>query len=78
MDPILAEKAFKFIDNRWIFRTGLGQYSAARRVAQRCTGFVPDDEDEQVDDEPRSCYNCQYRRWLVDSFECLLLKKQHY
>lgn len=78
MDPILAEQAFELVDNRWIFRAGLGQYLVARQVAQRCTGFVPDDEDEQVDDEPRSCYNCQYRRWLVESVECLLLKNQHY
>ncbi|MFB2642194.1 hypothetical protein ACE02D_07905 [Shewanella bicestrii] len=65
---------FEYETERWIFRAGLQQYSEARRVAQLCPRFTPDDEDEQVDDELRSCYNCQYRRWMMTSFECLMLK----
>ncbi len=69
---------FEYETERWIFRAGLQQYSEARRVAQLCPRFAPDDEDEQVDDEPRSCYNCQYRRWMMTSFECLMLKIPYY
>jgi len=36
-----------------------------------CLEFVLDDEDELVSDEERTCLNCRYRRWTVDSFECM-------
>ncbi|MGI2194162.1 hypothetical protein ACRN91_00825 [Shewanella baltica] len=73
MDLNLVEHAFELKDGCWIFKAGLAQYPRARQVAKLCTRFIPDDEDEQVDDEPRSCYNCQYRRWMVAGFECLAL-----
>ncbi len=44
----------------------------AAQAADACTGFVPDDEDELVSDDLRTCYNCRYRRWTVASFECML------
>ena len=67
-------KLFEYETERWIFRAGLQQYSEARRAARLCIHFAPDDEDEQIDDDLHSCYNCQYRRWMVASFECLMLK----
>ena len=52
---------------------GLGQedWAAAADVAEKCSTFVPDVEEEQVADEPRSCYNCRYRRWTARSFLCM-------
>ena len=45
-------------------------WTGAARVAAECGAFCPDEEDEQIADEPRSCYNCRYRRWTVASFSC--------
>ena len=36
-----------------------------------CPWFQADDEDEWVSDDPVSCYNCRYRRWTAESFECV-------
>ncbi len=36
-----------------------------------CPQFKLDDEDELVAEEERSCLNCRYRRWTVESFECM-------
>jgi hypothetical protein len=45
-------------------------WAEAARIAAGCETFSPDDEDEQVADEPRSCHNCRYRRWTAASFSC--------
>lgn len=42
----------------------------AARIAALCELFHPDEEDEQVADEPLSCHNCRYRRWTATSFTC--------
>ncbi|MCH1929863.1 hypothetical protein L9G16_06685 [Shewanella sp. A25] len=73
MDNELIKSQFTLVDDRWIFIAGLEQYELSREVAKGCEFFAPDDEDEQIDDELRSCYNCQYRRWMMASFECLKL-----
>jgi hypothetical protein len=52
------------------FAGGKEEWAAAARLAEDCAGFVPDVEEEQVTDEPRSCYNCRYRRWSANSFTC--------
>jgi len=52
-------------------RLGLEDWSAAARFAENCATFIPDVEEEQIADDPRSCYNCRYRRWLADSVACL-------
>lgn len=36
----------------------------------QCSLFKPDDEDEMIDDESISCYNCTFRRWTEKSFVC--------
>jgi hypothetical protein len=53
------------------FTGGTGDWDLAAAAARQCAGFIPDDEDEQVADEPRSCYNCRYRRWQPYSIRCL-------
>jgi len=49
---------------------GRDDWAGAARIAAACETFHPDEEDEQVADEPLSCYNCRYRRWTVTSFNC--------
>ena len=53
------------------FLGGRDDWEGAARVAKNCPQFCPDLEDEFVADEPRSCYNCRYRRWTTTSFICL-------
>lgn len=57
-------------DGARIFAGGRTSWGAAAKTARNCAAFVADDEDEWVADENRSCYNCRYRRWTVDSFSC--------
>jgi len=52
------------------FTGGTEDWGAAARLAESCPGFIPDVEEERVADEPRSCYNCRYRRWSSASFTC--------
>jgi hypothetical protein len=40
-------------------------------VEERAKDFIPDVEEELIADDPRSCYNCRYRRWQADSVVCL-------
>jgi len=58
-------------DNRKIFKYGLKDYDESRETAKECSDFRADDEDEQVDSVIVSCYNCIYRRWKPDTFECM-------
>ncbi len=53
------------------FKYGKEDYCIAAETAQQCKTFFNDDEDETVCDDDRSCYNCRYRRWIADSFECM-------
>jgi hypothetical protein len=52
-------------------RLGREDWAAAARWAEACAAFVPDVEEEQVADEPVSCYNCRYRRWTADAVTCM-------
>ena len=53
------------------FKYGKDNYRLAAEVAQQCAAFIADDDDETVTDDNRSCYDCRYRRWTVESFECM-------
>jgi hypothetical protein len=62
----------------WITEAGVAEFTGgtdgwdlAAEAALRCSAFTPDEEDEQVADEPRSCYNCRYRRWQPHSIVCM-------
>ncbi|MBR9727311.1 hypothetical protein ACFOD0_13275 [Shewanella intestini] len=57
-------------DRLWQFKFGVEDFLHAQHAAKACGQFVEDDEDEQTDNVPLSCYNCMYRRWEVDSFKC--------
>jgi len=50
---------------------GHQDWKKAAEVATECRAFLADVEEEQIADEPRSCYNCRYRRWTADAIDCL-------
>ena len=58
-------------DNRVFFTGGREAYASAGAAAARCVSFAPDCEEEEAADETVSCYNCRYRRWTSNSFECV-------
>lgn len=62
---------FKLDSGALRFKLGLDNEEASRAAANECRFFMPDDEDEQIDDMPISCYNCMNRRWLADGMECI-------
>jgi len=48
------------------------KWGSAASQASVCLHFSPDEEEEQVADDPVSCFNCRYRRWTDKaSFTCL-------
>jgi hypothetical protein len=51
---------------------GLENWVAAARLAADCDSFYPDVEEEQIAEERVSCYNCRYRRWMVDAVSCMV------
>lgn len=53
-----------------VFQGGKEDWVGAAQAADKCLSFKLDVEDEIVADELRSCYNCRYRRWTVESFAC--------
>ncbi|MDF0534625.1 hypothetical protein PY479_10110 [Shewanella sp. A32] len=65
---------FELQEDRWVFRAGRENVTAARAQAANCQAFAEDDEDEQIDDVVRSCHNCVFRRWTPSSFQCLAIK----
>ena len=50
------------------FTGGKEAYQDAARIAEQCPLFTEDCEEECVTDDPRSCYNCRYRRLTIDIF----------
>jgi hypothetical protein len=53
------------------FGLGRESWAEAADIAEKCSSFVSDVEEEQIADEARSCYNCRYRRWTARSFFCM-------
>ncbi len=53
-----------------VFAGGRDDWEGAARLAGGCSRFIADAEEEQVADDPRSCYNCRLRRWTATSFTC--------
>ncbi len=46
------------------------EWLTAARIADRCSDFAADVEEEQIADDACSCYNCRYRRWSLASIVC--------
>ncbi len=53
------------------FKGNQTDYAKVASLAASCNKFSLDDEDEQVDDNEVSCYNCLFRRWSSESFFCM-------
>ncbi len=62
---------FEVKDGKKRYLCGRDDPAAAERAALACGGFRRDDEEECFYAEPVSCYNCRYRRWTADSFDCM-------
>ncbi|MBR4231651.1 MAG: hypothetical protein IKR95_00395 [Oscillospiraceae bacterium] len=43
----------------------------AAMTAEQCGAFARDYEEECFAEQEVTCYNCRYRRWTRDSFECM-------
>lgn len=43
----------------------------AEQAALQCGNYSADYEEECFAYETVTCYNCRYRRWTSDSFECM-------
>ncbi len=59
------------------FTGGKDAWELATLAAGRCPHFSADTPDEQVADDPVSCYNCRYRRWTADTFICRKTAKKN-
>lgn len=63
-----------FNENK-VFLYGKFNYKKAEQTAFKCEFFkIDNDEDEIVSTKIKSCYNCLFRRWNKESFECLKLR----
>lgn len=54
-----------------LFIPGKEAFGIAAEEAAACAHFGEDYEEECFCLPERSCYNCRYRRWTKESFECL-------
>ncbi len=57
--------------NKKIFKGGHFDYEVVEAIALACPGFTEDSEEECMAEEKVSCYNCRYRRWTAESFQCM-------
>lgn len=44
---------------------------AASIIAETCTAYSVDEDDEDYCEGVRTCFNCRYRRWIEDGFSCV-------
>ncbi|MCF0136971.1 MAG: hypothetical protein HUJ66_01255 [Oscillospiraceae bacterium] len=58
-----------------LFTSGREATGTAAEEAEKCENFSRDYEEECFAFEDVSCYNCRYRRWTRDSFECMNREK---
>jgi hypothetical protein len=54
-----------------LFLPGRDAPDTAAMTAEQCGAFVRDCEEECFAEQEVTCYNCRYRRWTRDSFECM-------
>ena len=44
---------------------------AASEIAGECPVYSIDEDDEDYCEGKMTCFNCRYRRWLADGFQCV-------
>jgi hypothetical protein len=44
---------------------------SASEIAAKCPAYSVDEDDEDYCEGERTCFNCRYRRWLADGFQCM-------
>lgn len=72
IESFLGEAVFKMNERlEKVFQGGKEDWNIAEKAAMDCGQFKADVEEERVSDELISCYNCRYRRWTVESFNCM-------
>lgn len=54
-----------------IFAHGQDDAENAVKAAQKCDYYKKDYDEECFEDEDLTCYNCRYRRWTNNSFQCM-------
>ena len=59
-----------------LFLPGREAPAEAEKTALECGKFSTDYEEECFAAEEVSCYNCRYRRWTAESFECMNKEKR--
>jgi len=52
------------------FQGGKNNWLETVKEAKNCSFFKFDVEDEVIEEDVVSCYNCQFRRWTEKSFTC--------
>ena len=62
---------FEIKDGHKLFSGGRNALAEAARLAAECGEFKRDYEEECFYDEEMTCYNCRYRRWTENGFECM-------
>ena len=65
MNPFVCE------NGKALFKYGDRAEDKAASAAADCPAFCRDYEDEGFYDEDITCYNCRYRRWNNEGFECM-------
>ena len=63
--------AFTYENGKKRFLHGTQAEALAAAEAERCAAFVRDCEEECFSAAERSCYNCRWRRWLPEGFQCM-------
>lgn len=71
------QDVWNIVDDKKMFHGGKQDFKMAATAATGCYFFTLDYEEECVADEPRSCYNCRYRRWTNESFRCMKYIANH-
>ncbi len=65
------KEIFEYRNGRKLFLHGDCETELAKEAALSCGAFVRDCDEECFYEDEVSCYNCRYRRWRQDGFECM-------
>ncbi len=66
-----VREIFEIKNGKKLFLHGDSETELAKEAALSCPDFSKDCDEECFYEDDVSCYNCRYRRWMQDGFECL-------